>query len=49
MLDLVHTLEVARGTEGSIDKHIVRVPSLTNMEMEDLVLGEGVILSGSYH
>ena len=49
MLDLVREFEVAGGTEDLIDRPFVRVPSLTNMEMEDLVLGEGVILSGSYH
>jgi len=49
MLDFVHGLKVAGGTEDLIDKYSVRVPSLTNMKMETLVWREGVFLSGSYH
>ena len=49
MLDLVREFEVAGGTEDLIDRPFVRVPSLTNIKIEDLILGEGVSLSGSYH
>ena len=49
MLGRVHRHEVAGGTEGSIDKSIIRVPSLTNIEMENLIWMQVVFMSGSYH